>query len=163
MKHTLSLSALSMLLLFAAAPGVMAQHQVKSRAANLPPVIIKFSAHRMHAIDFQARMSKDRSLASEARTKGIDVAFTEWMQRDHPYLFKTECVKQAGEIAREFKSTNHMEDFDVLIRKRADLRRLADKYGHDYAFEEWLRTERPDLYRQHFNLGPDNRPLKKIK
>ncbi len=80
------------------------------------------------------------------------MAFTEWMQRDHPYIFASECVKQTGEIANEFKSTPHMLDFDKLMEKRSDLRIQADKYGHDVAFAEWLRTEHPDIYLQHFGV-----------
>ncbi len=114
------------------------------------PIILRFNAHSMHANDFQVRRSKDRSLELEIKHKGLDVAFTEWMQRDHPYIFAKACVKQIGEIATAYKSTNHMFDFDKLIEKRPDLRIQANKYGHDVAFAEWLRTERPDVYRQHF-------------
>ena len=131
--------------------------------ANTPPdtkpapVIIHATAHTAHFGDFKTRLSKDRSLALEVQKKGIDVAFTEWMQRDHPYIFAAECVKHAGDIATEFKSTNHMLDFDTLLAKRADLKLKADKYGHDVAFAEWLRTERPDVYRQHFGIKPDKK------
>jgi hypothetical protein len=126
-----------------------AQDSVKTKPA---PVIVRFSAHAMNANDFQIRRSKDRSLESQIKSKGIDVAFTEWMQRDHPYMFASECVKQTGEIATEFKSTQHMIDFDKLMEKRSDLRIQADKYGHDVAFAEWLRTEHPDIYLQHFGV-----------
>ena len=119
------------------------------------PIVIRYRAHTMNANDFQIRRSKDRSLEAEIKSKGIDVAFTEWMQRDHPYMFARECVKQVGEAAHEFKSTTHMLDFDKQLEKRPDLRLQANKYGHDVAFAEWLRTERPDIYRQHFGLNPN--------
>jgi hypothetical protein len=125
------------------------------------PVIIRLGAHAMHANDFQVRRNKDRSLEGEIQRKGVDVAYTEWMQRDHPFIFATECVKQVGEIATTFKSTDHMIDFDLLMQKRSDLRLQAEKYGHDVAFAEWLRTERPNIYRQHFGLDKNNRPMKK--
>lgn len=124
------------------------------------PSIIRFNAHAMNANDFQIRRSKDRSLEAEIKNKGMNLAFTEWMQRDHHYIFAKECIKQTGEVAREFKSTTHMIDFDNLLPKRADLRMQANKYGHDVAFAEWLRTERPDTYRHHFGLDP-NKPTKK--
>lgn len=63
-------------------------------------------------------------------------------------------------MAREFKSTTHMLDFDKLLEKRPDLRAQTNKYGHDVAFAEWLRTERSDIYRQHFGLDP-NKPTRK--
>lgn len=139
----------------------IAQEDTKPPKTNPAPIVIKFRAHTMHANDFQVRRSKDRSLEAEIRNKGIDVAFTEWMQRDHPYIFAKECIKQVGEVATEFKSTNHMQGFDNLLSKRSDLRLQADKYGHDVAFAEWLRTEHPDIYRQHFGLDANNKPVKK--
>ena len=54
-----------------------------------------------------------------------------------------------------------MIDFDKLIEKRSDLRINAEKYGHDVAFAEWLRTERPAVYREHFGLDKNNKPIKK--
>ena len=127
------------------------------------PIIIRFNAHAMGANDFQVRRSKDRSLEADIKSKGMDVAYTEWMQRDHPYLFAKECVKQVGEVAHEFKSTTHMVDFDNLLPKRPDLRLQASKYGRDVAFAEWLRTERPDVYRQHFGLDPNKTAKKDSK
>lgn len=118
------------------------------------PVIIRFQAHSMHANDFQTARSKHREIELQIKSKGMDAAFTEWMQRDHPYVFAKECVKQVGEMAIEYKDTPHMLDFDKLIEKRADLRIQADKYGHDVAFAEWLRTERPDVYRLHYGIKP---------
>ena len=118
------------------------------------PVIIRFQAHTMNANDFQVARGKHRDIELQIKQKGMDVAFTEWMQRDHPYVFAHECVKQVGEIATDFKSTAHMLEFDKLIEKRSDLRIQADKYGHDVAFAEWLRTEHPDLYRAHFGAKP---------
>lgn len=140
---------------------VHAQEETKPAKTKPAPVIIRFQAHTMHANDFQVRRNKDRSLEAEIKKKGLDVAFTEWMQRDHPFIFAKECVKQVSEIATEFKSTNHMIDFDALLAKRSDLRLQAEKYGHDVAFAEWLRKERPDIYRQHFGLNADNKPIKK--
>ena len=125
------------------------------------PIILRFNAHSMHANDFQVRRSRDRILELNIKRKGIDVAFTEWMQRDHPYVFAKECVSQVGEIATDYKSTNHMLDFDKLIEKRPDLRIQADKYGHDVAFAEWLRTERPDVYRQHFGQDKTKKSMNK--
>ena len=122
------------------------------------PVIIKFNAHSMHAGDFQARRSKDRGLELKIKQQGIDAAFTEWMQRDHPFIFAKECVKQVGEIAIHFKSTNHMIDFDKQLTKHPDLRLSAEKYGHDIAFAEWLRAEHPDVYRAHFNIKAPKKP-----
>ena len=58
-------------------------------------------------------------------------------------------------MAIEYWSTPHMLEFDKLIEKRADLRIQAGKYGHDIAFAEWLRAERPDVYRQRFGIKPD--------
>lgn len=127
------------------------------------PILIRFQAHSMHANDFQIRRSKDRSLELQIKRKGMDVAYTEWMQRDHPYIFAGECIKQTGEVAHEFKSTTHMLDFDKLLEKRSDLRLQANKYGHDVAFAEWLRTERPDTYRQHFGLNPNKQAKKDNK
>jgi hypothetical protein len=126
-----------------------------------PPVIIHATAHTAHFNDFQIRRSKDRSLETQIQEKGMDVAFTEWMQRDHPYIFAKECVKEVGAMASEFKTTNHMLDFDTLLQKRTDLRLQAEKYGHDVAFAEWLRTERPEVYRAHFGLDANNKPIKK--
>ena len=137
-----------------------AQEGEKPAKPSPAPIIIRFRAHAMGANDFQVRRSKDRSLEADIKNKGMDVAYTEWMQRDHPYIFAKECIKQVGEVAREFKSTNHMIDFDNLLPKRADLRMQASKYGHDVAFAEWLRTERPDTYRHHFGLDP-NKPTRK--
>ena len=159
MKRTLYLSLCALavnITLFA--PTVYAQN---SKPAKPAPVIIRLNAHAMHANDFQVRRSKDRSLAGEIQRKGVDVAYTEWMQRDHPFIFAKECVKQVGEMATIFKTTPHMIDFDLLMQKRSDLRLQAEKYGHDVAFAEWLRTERPNIYRQHFGLDKNNRPKKK--
>ena len=83
------------------------------------------------------------------------------MQRDHGYVFAKECVKQVGEIATLYKGTNHMVDFDSLLSKRTDLRLSAEKCGHEVAFAEWLRTERPDVYRQHFGREKNKQVLKK--
>ena len=47
------------------------------------PIVIRFNAHAMKANDFQVRRSKDRSLEAEIKNKGMDVAYTEWMQ---PYV-----------------------------------------------------------------------------
>jgi hypothetical protein len=138
-----------------------AQDDEKPARTKPAPVVIRLQAHSMGANDFMVRRSKDRSIEAEIKNKGLDVAYTEWMQRDHPYVFAKECVKQVGEVATKFKSTNHMVDFDTLLPKRADLRLQAEKYGHDVAFAEWLRTERPDVYRQHFGLDANNKPLKK--
>jgi hypothetical protein len=131
-----------------------ARAQVDSKHVKPAPVIVRFQAHSMHANDFQTARSKHREIELQIKQKGMDVAFTEWMQRDHPFIFAKECVRQVGEIATEFKSTNHMLDFDKLIEKRGDLRIQANKYGHDVAFAEWLRTERPELYREHFGIKP---------
>ena len=60
------------------------------------PIIIRFQAHAMNANDFQIRRSKDRSLEAQIKSKGMDVACTEWIQRDHPYIFAEECIKQTG-------------------------------------------------------------------
>ena len=142
-------------------PAAHAQDDTKPAKTKPAPVIIRFQAHSMHANDFQIRRSKDRSLEQKIKKEGIDVAFTEWMQRDHPFIFAKECVKQVGEMATEFKSTSHMIDFDTLMEKRPNLRVQANKYGHDVAFAEWLRTERPDVYREHFGLDKNNKPIKK--
>jgi hypothetical protein len=159
MKHLLS--AAFAVTILAGTLGVIPAHaQTKKEPA---PIIIRAQAHRAHFPDFQVRLNKDRSLAAEVKKKGIDVAFTEWMQRDHPYIFATMCAKQVGEIATEFKSTPHMGDFDTLLGKRSDLRLKAEKYGHDVAFAEWLRTERPDIYRQHFGIKPDKKSDKSKK
>ena len=131
---------------------VHAQGENESVKKKPAPVILRLNAHSMHANDFQVARSKHREIEIQIKQKGMDVAFTEWMQRDHPYIFAKECVKQVGEIAVEYKSTPHMLDFDKLIEKRGDLRIQADKYGHDVAFAEWLRTERPDVYREHFGI-----------
>lgn len=117
-----------------------------------PPFVIRAQAHKAHFADFQVRINKDRSLAIEVEKKGLDVAFTEWMKRDHPYVFAAVCSQHAHEVAAAFKSTPHMSDFETLLSKRSDLRMKAEKYGHDVAFAEWLRTERPDIYRQHFGI-----------
>jgi hypothetical protein len=158
--RTLIALALFFAILGAGTQGADAQTN-KKQTAKPAPVIIKANAHAMHFSDFQVRRNRDRSLELEIKRKGLDVAFTEWMQRDHPYVFATVCSKQIGQIATEFKSTPHMSDFETLLGKRSDLRLKAEKYGHDVAFAEWLRTERPDTYRQHFGLGADNKPLKK--
>ena len=120
-----------------------------------PPFNIRFQAHSPHANDIQVARSKNRAMELEIKKKGMDLAFTEWMQRDHPYVFAKECVKEVGEMAIEYRSTPHMLEFDKLIEKRADLRIQAGKYGHDIAFAEWLRAERPDVYRQRFGIKPD--------
>ena len=139
-----------------------AQDERKHGKPKPAPVIIRFQAHSMAANDFQVARSKHREIELQIKQKGVDVAFTEWMQRDHPYIFAKECVRQVGEIATEFKSTDHMLDFDKLLEKRGDLRIQADKYGHDVAFAEWLRTERPDTYREHFGIKSDAK-LHKVK
>lgn len=141
--------------------GTFSSAQKPVKAPEAAPIIIRATAHTAHFNDFQVRRSKDRSLEWEIKKKGLDLAFTEWMQRDHPYVFAAECVKHAGDLATEFKSTNHMLDFDKLIEKRSDLRLQASKYGHDIAFAEWLRTERPDVYREHFGIKPT--PAKSIR
>ncbi len=101
---------------------VFAQEDKKPANVKPAPIVIRFKAHSMHASDFQGRRNKDRRLESEIKNKGIDVAYTEWMQRDHPFIFAKECVKQVGEMATTFKTTNHMIDFDLLMQKRSDLR-----------------------------------------
>lgn len=157
------MAALSVLVLSMTLSGsaAHAQNETKPAKTKPAPVIIRLNAHAMHANDFQVRRNKDRSLEAEIRKKGLDVAFTEWMQRDHPFIFAKECVKQVGALATEFKSTPHMGEFDALLAKRSDLRLQAEKYGHDVAFAEWLRKERPDIYRQHFGLDKNNKPIKK--
>ena len=132
-----------------------AQDEKKPDNIKPAPVILRFQAHSMSSNDFMIAKSKHREIETQIKGKGMDVAFTEWMQRDHPYVFAHECVKQVGEIAQDYKSTAHMIDFDKLIEKRGDLRIQADKYGHDVAFAEWLRTERPDVYREHFGIKPE--------
>ena len=127
------------------------------------PIIIHYQAHSMHANDFQVARSKNRGIELQIKSKGMDVAFTEWMQRDHPYVFAKECVRQVGGMAVEYKDTPHMLEFDKLIEKRADLRIQADKYGHDVAFAEWLRAERPDVYREHFGIKTAKRQAKNSK
>ena len=159
MKNLL-FAPLCVLAITATSFGSIAQAQDDKKPGKMKPapVIVRFNAHAMGANDFQIRRSKDRSIETTIKNKGIDVAFTEWMQRDHPYLFASECIKETGGIANEFKSTTHMVDFDNLLSKRPDLRMQADKYGHDVAFAEWLRTEHPDLYLQHFGIkAPKNR------
>lgn len=132
-----------------------AQDEKKPENITPSPVIIRYQGHSMNANDFQVARSKHRNIELDIKKKGMDVAYTEWMQRDHPYIFATVCSKEVTELNTGFKSTNHMQDFDKLIEKRGDLRIQADKYGHDVAFAEWLRTERPDVYRAHFGLKPD--------
>ena len=163
MKRTVS-TALGALVLGISLFGNTAfgQEERKPDKVKPAPVIIRFQAHSMHANDFQVARSKHREIELQIKQKGVDVAFTEWMQRDHPYVFAKECVKQVGEIATDFKSTNHMLEFDKLIEKRGDLRIQADKYGHDVAFAEWLRTERPDTYREHFGIKADARMHRKV-
>ncbi len=162
MKSKLAI-ALSVLAMSVFPLGSITYAQDDKETAHLKPapIIIKFKAHSMHSNDFNVRRSKDRSIESEIKRKGIDVAYTEWMQRDHPFIFAKECVKQIGEMSKEYKSTAHMEDFDSLLTKRTDLRLSAEKYGHDVAFAEWLRKERPNVYREHFNLDKNNKPMKK--
>ena len=147
--------ALAALALSALGSAAYAQDDKKPDNIKPAPVVIRYQAHAMHANDFQVARSKHREIELQIKEKGMDVAFTEWMKRDHPYVFAKECVRQVGEIATEFKSTNHMLEFDKLIEKRSDLRIQADKYGHDVAFAEWLRTERPDTYREHFGIKSD--------
>ena len=163
MKYVLSsalcaLTAASILL----GSSAYAQDEKRPEKIKPTPVIIRFQAHSMSANDFQVARSKHREIELQIKQKGMDVAFTEWMQRDHPFVFAKECIRHVGEIATEFKSTDHMLDFDKLIEKRADLRIQADKYGHDVAFAEWLRTERPDTYREHFGIKSDAR-VHKVK
>ena len=134
--------------------------EVKPKPA---PITIRFNAHSMHANDFQVRRSRDRILELKIKQQGLDRTYTEWMQRDHPYIFAEECIKQTAEIAKEFKSTSHMLEFDKLIEKRGDLRIQADKYGHDVAFAEWLRTEHPNLYLEHFGVKPGKKSAKDEK
>ena len=157
----LSLSALTLASIVLGS-AVYAQDDKRPDKTKPAPVIIRFQAHSMHANDFQVARSKHREIELEIKQKGMDAAFTEWMQRDHPYIFAKECVKQVGAIAAEFKSTNHMLEFDKLIEKRADLRIQADKYGHDVAFAEWLRKERPDVYREHSGIKPQKREKKEV-
>lgn len=140
---------------------VSAQDEHKPANVKVAPIIIRLDAHSMNANDFQIARSKHREIEGEIRRKGVDLAFTEWMQRDHPYIFAKECIKHAGDIAVEFKSTNQMVDFENILPKRSDLRMNVDKYGSDVAFAEWLRTERPGIYRKHFGLDENNRPIKK--
>ena len=162
MKRSLSLTLCAAALFTALIPAVTHAQNDKSQDKPKPaPVLIHATAHRAHFNDFQLRRSKDRSLETEIKNKGLDVAFTNWMRKDHPHIFATECIKQAGEMAVEFKSTNHMVDFDNLLAKRSDLRSSAAKIGHDAAFAEWLRTERPDTYREHFGLDKNNKPIQK--
>ncbi len=150
MKSLLSL-ALSAVLV-----GTLSLSWVDAQTDKQPaPIIIKASAHTSHFHDFQMRRNKDRSLETEIQKKGLDVAFTEWMQKDHPYIFASECSKHVGDIAVAFKNTPHTSDFDTLVTKRSDLRLNVAQYGHDVAFAEWLRSERPDVYRAHFNIKSD--------
>jgi hypothetical protein len=164
MKRTLY-PALGALALAFSLLGSAAYAQEDKKPDNIKPapVIIRFQAHSMHANDFQVARSKHREIELQVKQKGMDIAFTEWMQRDHPYIFAHECVKQIGEIATEYKSTDHMLEFDKLIEKRGDLRIQADKYGHDVAFAEWLRTERPEVYREHFGVKSDMKTHKDTK
>lgn len=150
MKPTF-VTVLTATLLVGTYSNIVAQDQAGQKPA---PIILHATAHTAHFNGFQIRRSKDRSLEPEIKRKGLDLAFTEWMQRDHPYVFAAECVKHAGEMATEFKSTPHMVDFDTLLPKRADLRLSAERLGHDVAFADWLRRERPDVYREHFGIKP---------
>lgn len=138
---------------------VDAQSNAPAKRVKPAPIIIKFDKHSAHAVDFMVRRNKDRSLDAEIAKKGLDLAFTEWMQKDHPFVFGESCFNQVGELAKDYRDTRHMTDFDALVANRTDLHDQVDRYGHDVAFAEWFRRERPDAYRKHFGLDSNNLPI----
>src|SRR5438876_516358 len=88
--------AAACLLTLVVAIGSPASHaQTSKSATDKPaPIIIKFDKHSAHAGDFIIRRNKDRNLEAKIAKKGLDIAFTEWMQGDHPYVFAEMCIKQ---------------------------------------------------------------------
>jgi len=122
--------------------------QAQSIASSTPPIVIHYDKHSAHAQKFTAVQGKSSYWRAEERKKGIDIAFTEWMQVDHPWEFSALCVKTAGEAKKKVEHTGHIAEFQALAAKRADLKASIAAAGFDAAFLDWLRTAHPDSYKK---------------
>lgn len=132
-------------------PSLPARAQTPPQASSaLPPVIIRAKDHPMHATVFTARLNKNAYWRHEAQRQGYDVAFNEWMKQDHPYEYARYCTVEARKLTAAYKNTEHMDQFSALLPKRADLRGEVQSLGFDVAFADWLRRERPAVYREHY-------------
>jgi hypothetical protein len=119
-------------------------------------IVIRASSHPAHSSAFQGWLAKRADLRAAVAKKGLDVAFTEWMREDHPYLYATVCVKKSAQVISRVKNTPHYGDFEGILSKRADLRALVAKKGNDAAFLEWLSRERPQVFAKHNEISVDS-------
>jgi hypothetical protein len=118
--------------------------------------LLRARLHEAHLIEFQNAAKRDPQLNSEIRREGLDAAFTDWMRREHPYLFAYSCVQLARQIAADFKSTRHWRDFQALLARRPDMREEAERLGTDAVFADWLRREHPSVYQQRIHALNDD-------
>ena len=146
MNRTLLLPALGLLALSATAlAAAQSQHTDDE-------IVIKAQGHP-HYMDFQSKLNKSAALRTAVAKKGLDVAFTEWMRQDHPYVYATTCVKMAHDKAPEVKAMPHMADFQSILPKRSDLKAEVARKGLDAAFLDWLKKEHPGDYAAHAKLA----------
>lgn len=52
--------------------------------------ILRAQGHPMY-VDFLARSQKRADLRLNIATKGADVAFTEWLRREHPLIYRRDA------------------------------------------------------------------------
>jgi hypothetical protein len=111
------------------------------------PIVIHADRHS-HAVNkFESVQNKSSYWKAEVQKKGYDVAYTEWMQVDHPMEFAAVCVKEAHAVRKNMLHSEHMTEFNALIAKRSDLKQEVQSMGYDAAFVDWLKDAHPDAYR----------------
>lgn len=113
-----------------------------------PAIVIHADRHASsHAMKFSSILNKNAFWRGEASKKGYDVAFTEWMQQDHPWEYAAVCVKMAEQVKTNAEHTGHISEFNAATNKDAGLRNEVQTAGSDAAFLDWLRTHHPDSYK----------------
>ncbi|HEY3333525.1 MAG TPA: hypothetical protein VGK19_26065 [Capsulimonadaceae bacterium] len=151
MKKLLILALMASL--FSLAPATMAG------AAELDMIMITQSRHAAHSAQFDAAAAKDAAIRADIQKLGTDVAFTKWMQRNHPYVYAAACAKNAQLITAHCKHTNLMSEFDSLANKHADIGAAVKAEGYDAAFVDWLRANHPAEYAEHLTAVAATKPV----
>jgi hypothetical protein len=125
-----------------------ADTSVKSTTpAQTPAIVVSVSGHASsHVTKFSAVIGKSSYWQSEAATKGYDVAFTEWMQQDHPREFANDCVKMAPQVIPNTDRASQLSEFNSVQGKNAGLRSSVQAVGSDAAFLIWQRVHYPASY-----------------
>ena len=134
--------------------GTLTSAPVRAQETVAEPILVA-NKHTAHWSKFQAVINKNAYWRSVVSKKGQDVAFNQWMRADHPYIYAAVCMKAATDLAGKMKNTEHMAEFEALQAKRADLRASVASVGHDVAFADWLRKEKPKVYKEHFQKEAD--------